>query len=256
MSFSVVIPARYASSRLPGKPLRELAGKPMIQHVVENAERAGAREVIVATDDDRVRDVVAGFGGVCMMTSVDHASGTDRLAEVAERCSWSTEHVVVNLQGDEPMVGPELVRQVATTLSAHRTAGISTLATPIQNAADVFDPNIVKVVLARSGLACYFSRAPIPYQRDTFSRGDATHVARLPEGTPFLRHLGLYAYRVETLLEVSRAPAAAIEQAESLEQLRALELGIGIVVDVIARAPGHGVDTEADLARVQRELGS
>ncbi len=256
LAFSVVIPARYASSRLPGKPLLPLGGKPMIQHVLENAQKAGARDVIVATDDERIRDAVAALGSECMMTSAEHTSGTDRLAEVAREKGWDPQHIVINLQGDEPLVGPELLQLVAQELADNPNAGISTLATPISSVSDVFDPNVVKVVVAESGLACYFSRAPIPYQRDVFRDADPQQLESLPEGTPFLRHLGLYGYRVGTLLELSSAPSAAIERAESLEQLRALHLGIGVAVRTIAQAPGHGIDTEADLARVRRELGA
>jgi 3-deoxy-manno-octulosonate cytidylyltransferase (CMP-KDO synthetase) len=249
----VVIPARHASSRLPGKPLRLIAGRPMIEHVWHNAARAGAREVLVATDDQRIVQAVENFGGRALMTSAEHASGTDRLAEVAARLAWPDDTIVVNLQGDEPAIPGELLRQTAAALHAHPEAGIATLATPIHTARDLFDENVVKVVLDEAGLACYFSRAPIPWVRGAFA-GGAGAVPALPEGVPFLRHIGIYAYRAGTLRRVAAEPGRAVERAESLEQLRALALGIRIHVSVIERAPGHGVDTEEDLARVDSAL--
>lgn len=251
--FCVVIPARYASTRLPGKPLRELAGRPMIEHVWANALRSGAREVLVATDDARIQAAVERFGGRALMTAPDHASGTDRLAEVASRQAWPDDTIVVNLQGDEPCIPGDLLRQTAAALHAHAAAGIATIATPIRHPRDLFDENVVKVVTGEDGMACYFSRAPIPWVRGAFATGAP---AALPEGIPFLRHLGIYAYRAGTLRRVAAEPSRAIERAESLEQLRALALGIRIHVSVIDHAPGFGVDTEDDIARVEQALAA
>jgi 3-deoxy-manno-octulosonate cytidylyltransferase (CMP-KDO synthetase) len=245
--FRVVIPARYGSTRLPAKPLLPLAGRPMIAHVVDRARESGAGEVLVATDDDRIHEAAAAAGAVVVMTSPDHASGTDRLAEVADIREWPDDAVVVNLQGDEPAMPGALVAAVAGALRANPDAGIATLATPIRDLGDLLDPNVVKVVLSDADRALYFSRAPIPWVRGGF--GD-----ELPDGVPFLRHLGLYAYRAGVLRLLAAEPSRPVEQAESLEQLRALALGLAIHVTVVHEAPGHGVDTEADLARVEREL--
>ncbi len=242
--FSVVIPARYGSTRLPGKPLRLLAGRPMIAHVWERGVDAGASEVIVAADDERICAAVAAAGGRALMTSPDHTSGTDRLAEVAQRLGWPADRVVVNLQGDEPCMPGSLIRLVAGALAAHPAAGIATVATPIRDRSEVANPNVVKVVIDDDHMASYFSRAPIPWVRDD----------SLASEVIFLRHLGLYAYRVSTLLRVSAAEPRPNEIAESLEQLRGLALGVGIHVSIVEQAPGHGVDTEEDLARVEREL--
>lgn len=241
-NFRIVVPARFAASRLPGKPLREIAGKPLVVHVWENAVRAGAEEVVVATDDTRIHSAVESAGGRALMTSPDHATGTDRLAEVADRLGWPDDTIVVNLQGDEPMIPGGILAQLADALAANEGAGVATMATPIRELAQVHEPSVVKVVLDRTGHALYFSRAPIPWDRD--GSGDV----------PYLRHLGLYAYRVSTLRALSRAERSAYERAESLEQLRALELGIRIHVTVIDEAPPHGVDTEEDLERVRRAL--
>jgi 3-deoxy-manno-octulosonate cytidylyltransferase (CMP-KDO synthetase) len=247
-AFRVVIPSRYNASRLPGKPLRRLAGRTMIAHVYDRGVDSGASEVLVATDDERIRAEVEGFGGRALMTSPDHASGSDRLAEVVDQLGWSDDSIVVNLQGDEPCMDSALLRRAALALSERPNAGIATFATPIRNATDVFDPNVVKVVLDDDGMASYFSRAPIPWVRDTFP------TQQLPPGVSFLRHLGLYAYRGGVLRRLAAEAQRPAERAESLEQLRALALGIGIHVSVIDQAPGHGVDTEDDLARAQREL--
>lgn len=248
-SFRVVIPARHGSTRLPGKPLRLLAGRPMIEHVWRRALESGADEIVVACDDERIRDAVAGFGGRAVMTSPDHPSGTDRLAEVIAREGWPDDAVVVNLQGDEPSMPGAAVARVAAALRG--PAGIATLATPIRAVEDLFDPSVVKVVLDDAGMARWFSRAPIPWARDAFAGG---RPAALPDGVPYLRHLGLYAYRAAVVRRVTAAPPHPHERAESLEQLRALAMGIAIAVAVLEEAPGHGVDTEADLARVDREL--
>ncbi len=224
----------------------------MIVHVLERAHESGASDVVVATDDERIAQAVAAHGGRAVMTSPDHLSGTDRLAEVAALENWADDDIVVNLQGDEPLMPGELVAQMASSLDQHKEAGISTLATPIHDAAELFNPNAVKVVLDDRGYALYFSRAPIPWARDAFARDRE----RLPEGIPYLRHLGLYGYRTSTLRQMASTPPAALERAESLEQLRALASGVRIHVTVAAQAPGPGVDTQEDLDRVQAILAS
>jgi 3-deoxy-manno-octulosonate cytidylyltransferase (CMP-KDO synthetase) len=250
--FKVVIPARLASQRLPEKALRDIEGQPLIVHVWERARASSAGEVLVATDDARIAGAVEQAGGRAVLTSPHHASGTDRLAEVARTLGWSDDTVVVNLQGDEPLVPPALLDELATAL-ATSDAGIATAATPIRDAHELFSPSAVKVVLDDRGFALYFSRAPIPWVRDSFSeRG----LHELPQGAPFLRHLGLYAYRAATLRRLSEAPPAAIERAEALEQLRALALGMRIHVRIIDEAPPPGVDTEEDLERVRRAMRS
>ncbi len=253
--FRIVIPARYGSSRLPGKPLMPLAGRPMIEWVWQSAASAGADAVVVATDDKRIFDAVRGFGGEALMTATTHRSGTDRLAEAADALGWPADAVVVNLQGDEPCVPGALLRQLAESLLARPDAGMATVATPITTGAELFNPNVVKVVLDDAGLAQYFSRAPIPWLRDLFIDG-TSEVESLPSGVPFLRHLGIYAYRVATLARIAQAAPNPLERAESLEQLRALGLGIGIFVAVVAEAPGHGVDTPGDIERVAAYLAS
>jgi 3-deoxy-manno-octulosonate cytidylyltransferase (CMP-KDO synthetase) len=251
MSFVVVIPSRYAASRLPGKPLREIAGRPMIAHVVDRGRESGATEVIVATDDQRIADAVSKEGAQAVMTSPDHASGTDRIAEVARAREWSEDTIVVNLQGDEPCIEPSLLAMVAQALRTCEDAGMSTVATPIRSAAELFDESVVKVVLDERCMARYFSRAPIPWVRGVFSQGPP---ATLPDGVPFLRHVGLYGYRVGDLLRVAQGEPVAAERAESLEQLRALAMGIGIHVSVVPESPGPGVDTEEDLERAKAAL--
>jgi 3-deoxy-manno-octulosonate cytidylyltransferase (CMP-KDO synthetase) len=245
--FHVVIPARYGSSRLPGKPLLEIAGKPMVQHVCEQAAESGAGQVVVATDDARIVDAVKAFGGEVMLTSAEHRSGTDRIAEVAERMGWAADAVVVNLQGDEPGMPPELVRQVAEDMFAHGDADMTTLATPILDKPHLFDPHLVKVVTDCNGYALYFSRAPIPWHRDEFAKD----TGKVPEGVDFLRHIGLYAYRVGFLERFVTMPHAPIEEAESLEQLRVLWQGGRIHVSLASVEHGHGVDTLDDLNRVR-----
>jgi 3-deoxy-manno-octulosonate cytidylyltransferase (CMP-KDO synthetase) len=224
----------------------------MVLHVLDRAREAGADEVVVACDDARIRDAVLADGGRAEMTSPEHASGTDRLAEVAARAGWPDDAIVVNLQGDEPRMPAAAIRACAAALAADPGAGIATLATPIDRPADLFDPNVVKVVLDDAGRALTFSRAPIPWARGVFEPG------RVPDALPaegrWLRHLGLYAYRVRDLRRVSAAAPALAERLESLEQLRALALGIAICVEILDQPPGHGVDTEADLARVEAQL--
>ncbi|WP_428265180.1 3-deoxy-manno-octulosonate cytidylyltransferase [Haliangium sp.] len=251
--FHVIIPARYGSSRLPGKPLRLLAGRPMIEWVWHNAVDAGAREVLVATDDARIEAAVTSFGGRAVMTSPDHLSGTDRLAEAVALQGWPDETIIVNLQGDEPCVPGALLRHVAEALHRRPGVGIATVATPITTAPELFDPNVVKVVVDDAGMARYFSRAPIPWVRDAFS-DPAARVGPLPAGAQFLRHLGIYVYRAGTLARLAATPPHPLERAESLEQLRALAIGVDIHVSIIDQAPGHGVDTADDLERVARAL--
>lgn len=245
--FHVVIPSRYAATRLPGKPLRLIAGKPMIEHVYARGAASGAASVCVATDDERIVSAVEGFGGRAVMTRTDHLSGTDRLFEVAERDGHPDDAILVNLQGDEPCMDPNAVRRVATLVDE----GIATLATPIRSPEDLFSPSVVKAIVDDAGLARWFSRAPIPWVRAVF---DAGMPETLPAAVPFLRHLGIYAYRVGALRRLCSAPAHPHELAESLEQLRALALGIPIRVGVVDEAPGHGVDTEADLQRAEALL--
>ena len=248
VQFKVAIPARYASSRLPGKPLKLIAGRPMLEHVYRKALASGAAEVVIATDDDRIREVAEGFGASLCMTAADHPSGTDRLAEVTEKLGWADDDIVVNLQGDEPLMPPALMGQVAAALDAHPDAGIATVCTPIHSVQEVFDPHAVKVVLDSRGYALYFSRAPIPYHRDAFSKAHPQH---LPAGANYFRHIGLYAYRVAVLRHYPKLSPAMMEQAESLEQLRALWHGIRIHVLETRQAPPAGVDTEEDLQRVE-----
>jgi 3-deoxy-manno-octulosonate cytidylyltransferase (CMP-KDO synthetase) len=246
--FVVAIPARFGSTRLPGKPLRLIAGEPMIVHVARRAREAGAREVVVATDDARIADALAPLGVAVCMTSPAHVSGTDRLAETAAQRGWSDDTLVVNLQGDEPLAPPAAIRAAVDALIASG-APIATLAEPITGTDELFDPNCVKLVRDAQGLALYFSRAPIPWHRDAFARDRVT----LPPG-PWLRHIGLYVYRVGALRDFARMPPGALEQVEALEQLRALEAGWRIAVALSPEPFPAGVDTEEDLARVAREM--
>ena len=248
--FRVIIPARYASVRLPGKPLRLIAGRPMIEHVHDRARAAGAAEVIIATDDERIAMACREFGADVELTDPAHPSGTDRLAEVVRRRGFAEHDLIVNVQGDEPLVPPANVLQVAVLLEHNPLAAIATLATPIRELAELDDPNVVKVVRGRDGAALYFSRAPIPWQRDAATRA-ALDGGRLALA---LRHVGLYAYRAGALRQLAALPPGELEQAERLEQLRALEDGLGIIVGIAAEPPGPGVDTEADLARVESLL--
>ncbi len=247
-AFLVVIPARYASSRLHGKPLADIAGKPMVVHVADRACSSGAKAVWVATDNRDVFDAVARHGHQAIMTRADHASGTDRIAEVAEQLGLADGECVVNVQGDEPLIAPELIREVARSLSDHSEASIATACHPITDAASLRNPNVVKVVLDHTGHALYFSRAPIPYPRDGF----AFNQDMLPAGLPSYRHIGIYAYRARFLHLYRRLEPAALERFEALEQLRALCHGYRIAVTVTAHAPEAGVDTAEDLARVRQ----
>lgn len=250
MKFTVVIPARYASSRFPGKPLADIGGKPMVARVAERAVKSGASQVIVATDDKRIAAAVVEHGYQVLMTRRDHASGTDRIAEVAAKLKLPPSAIVVNVQGDEPLIAPALIRRVAENLAAHRSAAIATAACRIGDARDLFNPNVVKVVLDAQGYALYFSRAPIPYSRDGFADGMRT----LPASLPALRHLGIYAYRCSFLRTYARLRPVAIERVEALEQLRALAHGYRISVASSTAAPHPGVDTPADLRKVRKLL--
>ena len=249
MRFVVAIPARYASQRLPGKPLVLIAGTPMVVHVARRALAAGADEVVVATDDERIARALAGSGVDVVMTRTDHLSGSDRLAECAALRGWSDETIVVNLQGDEPLAPVSGIRAVAATL-ANGDAPMATLAVPLHDSAELFDPNIVKVVRNRRGNALYFSRAPMPWPRDAF----LTDRDQLPDSVPFLRHIGIYAYRARFLAQLAELPRTPLETAESLEQLRTLEHGHAIAVGLAPEPFPGGVDTLADLARVEAWL--
>jgi 3-deoxy-manno-octulosonate cytidylyltransferase (CMP-KDO synthetase) len=246
-SFTVIIPARYASTRLPGKPLADIAGKPMVVRVAERSRQAGAARVVVATDDPRIASAVAAHGIDACMTRADHATGTDRLAEAAHRLGLADDAIVVNVQGDEPLLAPALIRTMAGLLGAHPDAAIATACHPITDPAEAFNPNVVKVALDHRCHALYFSRATIPWARDAFAaRRDA-----VPEGLPLYRHYGLYAYRVGFLRTFPTLAPAPIERFEALEQLRALWHGFRIVVEVTAGTPAPGVDTPEDLERVR-----
>lgn len=253
--FVVAIPARYAASRLPGKPLRLLGGEPLVLHVARRALAAGAREVWVATDDERIADALAGSDVRIAMTSPDHASGTDRLAECAEQAGWDDDTIVVNLQGDEPFAPAAGLHAAVEALVACRTP-MSTLATSIDEVQTLFDPNAVKVVCGdvRGGFAeaLYFSRAPIPWPRDAF----AADRSALPPGGHWLRHIGLYAYRAGFLRRFTVMPQAAIERVEALEQLRVLAAGYPIAVALTPEPFPPGVDTPEDLERAERHLAA
>lgn len=252
MSFYIVIPARYASSRLPAKPLADIAGKTMIQRVYEQASKSAAIKVIVATDDSRIFDAVKAFGGEVCMTSAEHLSGTDRLQEVASHYGFADEDIVVNVQGDEPLIPPQVIDQVANNLAQNKTASVSTLSEPITSIEDFQNPNVVKVVADEQGVALYFSRAPIPWPRDAFAKG----ANELAEDFPARRHIGIYAYRVALLNRFVTWPAASLELLESLEQLRVLARGERIHVEnACADVPG-GVDTPHDLERIRAHMAS
>jgi 3-deoxy-manno-octulosonate cytidylyltransferase (CMP-KDO synthetase) len=251
-AFRAVVPARYASTRLPGKPLADIAGRPMVVRVVEAALKSGAFEVWVATDDERVSEAVVAHGHRAAMTRADHASGTDRIAELAETLGWLDDDIVVNVQGDEPVIEPSLVAQVAQALAADADAAIATAAHAIADIAEFMNPAIVKVVTDAAGRALYFSRAPIPWPRDAFA---ATKKA-LPPGLAARRHVGVYAYRVSFLRRYGHLAPAPAEQAESLEQLRALWHGFPVRVIDCSHAPAPGVDTPEDLERVRKEFAA
>ena len=240
--FIVVIPARYESTRLPGKPLADIAGKPMIRWVYEQAVHSGAAEVIIATDDARIEAACRAFDARVELTSSEHASGTDRIAELARRFAWPDEQIIVNVQGDEPLISPLCIAQTARLLGWHPDAAIATLTAPLVDESEFRDPNYAKVVTDRHGFALYFSRAPIPWPRD----GAVSRHVR--------RHIGLYAYRAGGLRTISAAPPCALEETEKLEQLRALWLGLRIVVEDAVEPPTPHVDTAEDLAKIRRLL--
>ncbi|PNH93200.1 3-deoxy-manno-octulosonate cytidylyltransferase [Vibrio diazotrophicus] len=244
MSFTVVIPARYQSTRLPGKPLADIGGKPMIQWVYEQSLLAGAERVIIATDDARVEQAVKAFGGTVCMTSPDHQSGTERLAEVVALMGIEDDHIIVNVQGDEPLIPPAIVRQVADNLAASN-APMATLSVEIDHESEVFNPNAVKVVTDKDGYALYFSRATIPWDRDNFASEDKTIVQ------PLMRHIGIYAYRAGFINTYINWQPSQLEKIECLEQLRVLWYGEKIHVAVALEAPPAGVDTPEDLELVR-----
>jgi len=244
-NFVVVIPARYASERLPGKPLREIAGKTMLQHVYERGTESDATEVLIATDDQRIFDAASGFGAAAHMTGSQHRSGTERIAEVSETLSWPDEQVVVNLQGDEPMMPAELINQCAALLDDN-SVDMATLASPLASQSDYQNPNVVKVVSNDDGNAIYFSRSPIPYSRNEDTDDLAVQTA--------MHHHGIYAYRCGTLRKIVAAERSDLESCEHLEQLRALSIGLKIKVAKALSRPPTGVDTEEDLAQVEKLL--
>ena len=248
MRFSVVIPARYASTRLPGKPLLDIGGKAMVVRVAERALASSAANVVVATDDARVLDILAATHATAVMTRDDHPTGSDRVMEVVEQQGWADDDVVVNVQGDEPLIPPTVIDQVAALLS-DGTCGVATLSEPITRTEDVFDPNIVKVVANRLGRALYFSRAPMPWWRDGFRPRDAADIAGV--GVGWKRHIGIYAYRVAALREFVHWPPSPLEETEALEQLRLLDHGRDIAVADAAEPVPGGVDTPADADRVR-----
>ncbi len=250
--FKVVIPARYGSTRLPGKPLLNIAGKPMIAHVCERAKEADADEIIVATDDVRIFQAVSDLGFKAVITRADHQSGTERIAEVAQLCGWANDDIIVNLQGDEPLIPSAYIRDVAEVLAGQQQAGIATLAARITNPDEIFSSSAVKVVLNKAGYALYFSRAPIPWDRDTFGLPGVEPSEKLP----YLRHIGMYAYTVDFLNRYCQWEASMLESVESLEQLRILWHGEAIRVAIVDKTPAAGVDTEEDLKRVEQILSS
>lgn len=249
MSFTVIIPARYASSRLPRKPLLDIAGKPMIQHVWEKAQQAGANRVIIATDHAEIEQVAKAFGAEVCMTSEKHNSGTERLAEVIEKMAIADDEIIVNVQGDEPLIPPVIIQQVAQNL-AENQVNMATLAVKLDTKEELFNPNCVKVVSDKNGMALYFSRATIPFARDHFADCDDAFVA----SQPYLRHIGIYAYRAKFVKQYISWEPTMLEQLESLEQLRALWYGEKIHVEIAKQAPQVGVDTAEDLERVREIL--
>ncbi|MDW8846540.1 3-deoxy-manno-octulosonate cytidylyltransferase [Erwinia sp. P7711] len=247
MSFVAIIPARFASTRLPGKPLVDIQGKPMVVHVMERALESGADRVIVATDNEEVARAVEAAGGEVCMTRADHHSGTERLAEVIDRYQFADDTIIVNVQGDEPMIPPVIIRQVAENL-ANSEAGMATLAVPVESAEEAFNPNAVKVVMDAKGYALYFSRATIPWDRERFA------ASRETIGENFLRHIGIYGYRAGFIRRYVSWEPSPLEQIELLEQLRVLWYGEKIHVAVAKAIPSVGVDTPEDLARVRAAM--
>ena len=251
MDFRVVIPARYASSRLPGKPLADIGGKVMVLHVLERALESGAQSVVVATDDERVQRAVLAAGRHAIMTSPYHASGTERLVEVVETLGWHDDTLIVNVQGDEPLIDPQLIISAARQLALHTDAVMATLAHPISDRADFMNPNVVKVITDKQGYALYFSRAPIPWPRDAFAANQP-----MPLGLQPLRHIGLYAYRAGFLRTYAKLTPSPLDHYEMLEQLRVLWHGYRISLGIAADAPAPGVDTPEDLERVRSLFAS
>ena len=249
MSFTVIIPARYASSRLPRKPLADIAGKPMIQHVWEKAQQAGANRVIIATDHEEIEQVAKTFSAEVCMTSTEHNSGTERLAEVIEKMAIADDEIIVNVQGDEPLIPPVIIQQVAQNL-AENQVNMATLAVKLETKEELFNPNCVKVVTDQKGIALYFSRAAIPFARDHFADCNDAFVAN----QPYLRHIGIYSYRAKFVNQYIRWQPTVLEKLESLEQLRALWYGEKIHVELAKEAPQVGVDTLEDLERVRQIL--
>ncbi|MBT4804153.1 MAG: 3-deoxy-manno-octulosonate cytidylyltransferase [Legionellales bacterium] len=248
MRFKVIIPVRYASTRLPGKPLLDIAGKPMIWHVYNRAVESGAVDVVIATDNNKIADVARDFGAQVCMTSSDHMSGTERIAEAAEALGYESDDIIVNLQGDEPLMPPSTIHQVANALDVHDSAKVSTIATELKDIDDVFNPNIVKVVINKRGYSIYFSRAPIPWERENFSSDPKLMSA------PHYRHVGIYAYRVGFLQEYLKTIECDLEKYEMLEQLRILWNGGKIHVSITSETIPHGVDTAEDLENVNKIL--
>ena len=248
MTFSVIIPARFASSRLPGKPLADIAGKPMIQHVFEKARQSGASRVIIATDNKNVAQVAKDFGAEVCMTAEHHNSGTERLAEVVEKLAIADDEIIVNIQGDEPLIPPRIVRQVAENL-ANFKVNMASLAVKIQEPQELFNPNVVKVLTDKNGYVLYFSRSAIPYDRDQFMNLQEPAKAQLAD--IYWRHIGIYAYRAGFLQRYAEMSVSPLETIESLEQLRVLWHDYPIAVETAKEAPAAGVDTQEDLDRVR-----
>jgi len=249
MAIHIVIPARFASTRLPGKPLLDIAGKPLIWHVYQRALATGISSIIIATDHIDIFNTVIEFGGSVIMTDATHINGTERLAEVANIEGFLDDDIVINLQGDEPLIQPELITSLIYLLESNPKAGISTLSCLIQDFESVFNPNVVKITKTDSGEALYFSRAPIPWNRELFSSPENIKLI-----VPYYRHIGMYAYRANTLKKIALLAESPLESCESLEQLRALEAGIKIQVGVIKEAPPHGVDTMADYLKIKKMI--
>lgn len=252
MNFSVIIPARYGSSRFPGKPLIDIHGKSMVQHVYDRAVESGAQQIVVATDDLRIAETVTAFGGQVCMTADNHESGTERLAEVVETLSIDPQQIVVNVQGDEPLIPAENIRQVATNLHQHQEIKMATLAVKISDVEEALNPNAVKVVLDKQGYALYFTRATVPYDRARFLNAECIDEI----GDYYLRHIGIYAYRAGFIQEYIDMPPSALEHIESLEQLRVLWHGEKIHVDVAVKAPPAGIDTPEDLTRLLNSMAT
>lgn len=252
MTYSIVIPARYGSSRLPGKPLQDIGGKPMIQRVWEQAKRSSAQRVVIATDDERIVSAAQAFDAQVCMTSPDHPSGTDRLQEVVSTMGFTANDIVVNVQGDEPLIPPSVIDQVAENLEQHTAAAMATLCERITEVEDLLNPNVVKVISDAAGMALYFSRAPVPWPREAFMEGQG----ELPEHGDWFRHIGIYAYRCGFLDKFVGWEPAPQESLEQLEQLRALHHGQLIHVAVAAEQVPAGVDTAADLEAVREIVRS